>query len=83
MGNAWGISSKYWKADVRVCGPWSVTVELEAGGTEHANGEFCEIEVPNKIVITRKFDGHPFLGPRETTITYRLEPSPRYARNRA
>ncbi len=42
----------------------------------HADGEFCEIEFPDKIVMTRKFDRHPFQGPRETTITYRLEPSP-------
>ncbi len=26
--------------------------------------------------MTRKFDGHPFQGTRETTITYRFEPSP-------
>ena len=67
---------KDWKADVRVCGPWSVTVELVAGGTVQANGEFCEIDFPNKIIMTRKFDGHPFQGSRETTITYRFEPSP-------
>lgn len=67
---------KDWKADVRVCGPWSVNVEMADGNTASANGEFCEIDFPNKIVMTRKFDGHPFLGPRETTITYRLEPSP-------
>jgi len=24
--------------------------------------------------MTRNFDNHPFLGPRETTVTYRLEP---------
>ncbi len=67
---------KDWKADVRACGPWSVTVELADGNRVFANGEFCEIDFPNKIVMTRKFDGHPFLGQRETTITYRLEPSP-------
>jgi uncharacterized protein YndB with AHSA1/START domain len=67
---------KDWKAEVRACGPWSVTVEMEAGGTVHSNGEFCEIDFPNKIVMTRKFDAHPFQGQRETTITYHLEPSP-------
>jgi uncharacterized protein YndB with AHSA1/START domain len=67
---------KDWKAEVRACGPWSVAVEMVVGGTVHANGEFCEIDFPNKIVMTRKFDAHPFLGPRETTITYHLEPSP-------
>jgi uncharacterized protein YndB with AHSA1/START domain len=67
---------KDWKADVRALGPWSVTVKLADGNTVHAWGEFCEIDFPNKIVMTREFDGHPFLGSRETIITYRLEPSP-------
>jgi uncharacterized protein YndB with AHSA1/START domain len=62
-------------ADLRVCGAWSVAVELEAGGEVHADGEFCEIDFPRKLVMTRKFDGHPFQGTRETTITYRFEPS--------
>ena len=70
------VSSKDWKADLRVRGAWSVTVELEAGGEVHADGEFCEIDFPRKLVMTRKFDGHPFQGTRETTITYRFEPSP-------
>ena len=67
---------KDWKADLRIRGAWSVTVELEAGGEVHAEGEFCEIDFPRKLVMTRKFDGHPFQGTRETTITYRFEPSP-------
>jgi uncharacterized protein YndB with AHSA1/START domain len=67
---------KDWKADVRVCGPWCVTVELADGTLVHAWGEFCELDFPNKIVMTRRFDVHPFLGDRETTVTYRLEPSP-------
>jgi len=67
---------KDWKADLRVLGAWSVTVELEAGGEVLAGGEYCEIDFPRKLVMTRKFDGHPFQGTRETTITYRFEPSP-------
>jgi uncharacterized protein YndB with AHSA1/START domain len=46
---------KEWKADLRVCGPWSVAVETVDGGTVRAN---------------------TFQGTRETTITYRFEPSP-------
>jgi uncharacterized protein YndB with AHSA1/START domain len=65
-----------WKAGLRVRGAWSVTVKLKAGGEVHAEGEFCEIDFPRKLVMTRKFDGHPFQGTRETTISYRLEPSP-------
>jgi uncharacterized protein YndB with AHSA1/START domain len=67
---------KDWKADLRVCGAWSITVVLEAGGEVHSEGEFCEIDFPRKLVMTRKFDNHPFQGNRETTITYRFEPSP-------
>jgi uncharacterized protein YndB with AHSA1/START domain len=67
---------KDWKADLRVRGAWSVAVELEAGGEVHADGEFCEIDFPRKLVMTRKFDDHPFQGTRETTITYRFELAP-------
>jgi len=65
------------KADLRVCGPWSVTVALDDGTSVHAWGEFCEIDFPKKLVMTRRFDAHPFLGERETTITYRFEPTDR------
>jgi uncharacterized protein YndB with AHSA1/START domain len=67
---------KDWKADLRVGGRWSVTVELNDGKLVHAWGEFCELNAPNKLVMTRRFDAHPLLGERETTITYRFEPSP-------
>jgi uncharacterized protein YndB with AHSA1/START domain len=67
---------KDWNADLRACGPWSVTVQLADGNLVHSFGEFCELSFPNKIVMTRRFDAHPFLGDRETTITYRLESSP-------
>jgi Activator of Hsp90 ATPase homolog 1-like protein len=39
-------------------------------------GEFCDLAVPNRVMMTRRFDGNPLLGERETTLTYRLEPSP-------
>ncbi len=64
-----------WKAELRVQGPWSVTVELADGNLVHAWGEFCELDFPKKLVMTRRFDAHPFLGDRETTITYRFEPT--------
>jgi len=52
---------KDWKADVRVCGPWSVTVDLVDGTQVRAWGEFCELSFPNKLVMTRRFDAHHFL----------------------
>lgn len=64
-----------WKADLRVQGQWSVTVCLNDGSTNSGWGEFVEIEAPRKLVMTRVFKQHPFQGKRETTITYRLEPT--------
>jgi uncharacterized protein YndB with AHSA1/START domain len=65
-----------WQADLRVQGQWSVTIELADGKTARAWGEFCELDFPHKIVMTRRLEGHPFLGERETTITYHFDPIP-------
>jgi uncharacterized protein YndB with AHSA1/START domain len=74
----WGhpdfYSQEGWQADLHICGEWSVTVRFSNGTTNHGSGEFAEIDAPNKIVMTRRFEEHPLLGTRETTITYRLEP---------
>jgi uncharacterized protein YndB with AHSA1/START domain len=66
---------KEWHVDLRVCGAWSAVTELADGRLVRAVGEFSEVEFPRKVVYTRRFDGHPFLGERETTITYRFEPT--------
>jgi len=75
----WGHPDYYrwadWKADLKVCGRWSVKVVLTDGSTNGGSGEFAELDEPNKIVMTRRFDEHPLLGSRETTITYRMNPS--------
>lgn len=75
----WTIPGVYrlrdWKADLRTQGRWSVTVELNDGKQLNEWGEFCEVNVPNRIVMTRRFGANPLLGERETTLTYRLEPS--------
>jgi uncharacterized protein YndB with AHSA1/START domain len=74
----WGHPDFYrqtqWTAEIRPCGPWSVTVVLADGSTVVGTGEFAEVDEPRKIMMTRRFDRHPLLGTRETTITYRLEP---------
>ncbi len=76
----WTIPGVYrlkdWKADLSAQGRWSVTVELHDGKQLNEWGEVCELDVPNKIVMTRRFGANPLLGERETTLTYRLEPSP-------
>jgi uncharacterized protein YndB with AHSA1/START domain len=76
----WTIPGVYhledWKADLHVQGRWSITVELNDGKQLQEWGEFCELDIPNKIVMTRRFGGNPLLEERETTLTYRFEPSP-------
>ncbi len=76
----WGHPDFYrqtdWKADLQVCGQWSVKVRFTDGSTNGGSGEFAEIDAPRKLVMTRKFEKHPLQGARETTITYRLEPVP-------
>jgi len=76
----WTINGVYrlrdWRADLRPQGRWSVTVELHDGTQLNEWGEFCEVDAPSKIVMTRRFGANPLLGERETTLTYRLEPSP-------
>jgi uncharacterized protein YndB with AHSA1/START domain len=76
----WTIPGVYhlkdWQADLHAQGRWIVTVELHDGKQLNEWGEFCEVNVPNKIVMTRRFGANPLLGERETTLTYRFEPSP-------
>ena len=56
----WGHADFYrqmdWKADLRVCGQWSVTVRFADGSTNDGSSEFAEIDAPRKIVMTRKFE---------------------------
>jgi len=76
----WGHPDFYrmtdWSADLRVTGQWSVMVHLAGGGVNGGCGEFAEIEEPRKLVMTRRFESHPLLDTRETTITYRLDSIP-------
>lgn len=75
----WTIPGVYhlkdWHADLRVQGRWSVTVELNDCKQVREWGEFCYLDVPHEIVMTRRIGSHPLLGERETTLTYRFEPS--------
>jgi uncharacterized protein YndB with AHSA1/START domain len=75
----WGSADTYrvvnWTADLRVGGQWSLGVRLPDAKVLPASGEFIEIDKPNKIVQTRRYDwDHPTLGRRVTTVTYRLDP---------
>ena len=74
----WGHPDFYretdWIGELCVGGAWSVAVHLANGIINHATGEFAELDPPHKIVMTRRFEQHPSLGTRETTITYRLDP---------
>ncbi|MBZ9823252.1 SRPBCC domain-containing protein [Mesorhizobium sp. CA4] len=49
--------------------------EPPTGGRLPAGGEFLEIEMPRRIVQTRRYGwDHPALGREETTVAYLLEP---------
>ncbi len=75
----WGSPEFYvqsdWSADLQVCGQWSVTTRFPDGSTNGGSGEFVEIDEPRKLVMTGRFEKHPLQGGRETTITYRFEPT--------
>ena len=63
-----------WSADLRVGGGWNVIVETADGRRLPASGEFLEIEMPRRIVQTRRYDwDHTALGRKETTVAYLLE----------
>lgn len=74
----WGHPDFYrqtdWKADFRVRGQWSVVVRFKDGSTNGGSGEFAEIAAPRRLVMTRRFERHPLLDTRETTITHSLDP---------
>jgi uncharacterized protein YndB with AHSA1/START domain len=60
-----------WFSDLHIGGIWHVVTVL-AGGKKHpAGGEFLEIEMPHKIVFTRRYEwDFPRLYQRETKVTY-------------
>jgi uncharacterized protein YndB with AHSA1/START domain len=74
----WGHPDFYrqtnWKANLKVCGEWSVKVVFVDGDTNMGSGEFAEIDAARKLVMTRRFEKHPLQGAHEPTITYRLDP---------
>src|SRR5262250_2582119 len=61
------------KLDLRAQGQWSVLVQFNTGDTNKGWGEYCEIDRPSKLVMTRRFEKHPLLCHRETTLTYTFE----------
>jgi len=76
----WGSADTYrvtdWKAELRVGSPWSLVVRLPDGSALPASGRFLVIDYPRKIVRTQRYDWDcPGIGRRDTTITYRLDPS--------
>lgn len=77
----WGEKDVYkmtkWFADLRVGGIWHVVTVLADGRQHPAGGKFLEMDAPNKIVFTRKYEwDFPELGQRETTVTYLTDPLP-------
>jgi len=75
----WGSDDTYhvtdWKADLKVGGKWSLVVVRPDGMSFPASGEFLELDIPRKIVLTRRYDwAHPTLGNTLTKVTYLLKP---------
>ncbi|HUM11557.1 MAG TPA: SRPBCC family protein [Myxococcaceae bacterium] len=73
----WGSPEVYrmeeWSADLRVGGTWRVMVCMTGGPRFPASGEFLELDLPGRIVQTRRYHlDHPTLGRRDTTVTYAL-----------
>jgi uncharacterized protein YndB with AHSA1/START domain len=64
-----------WTSDLRVEGQWSTLVRFDNGDANKGWGEYREIDTPRKLVMTRRFEKHPLLDQRETTITFRFEPT--------
>jgi uncharacterized protein YndB with AHSA1/START domain len=67
---------KDWKADIKTGGKWSVMVEINGGTQVHEWGEYCEVDTPYKFIKTKQMDANPFVGQRQTTVTFYLAPSP-------
>jgi uncharacterized protein YndB with AHSA1/START domain len=73
----WGADDVYrttnWTADFRVGGTWRAEGRGADGKPFSVAGEFLEIDPPRKLVQTWRPD---WAGGHETTVTYRLEPTP-------
>jgi uncharacterized protein YndB with AHSA1/START domain len=63
-----------WTADLRVAGPWSAEVVWADAKVAPAEGEFCEVSRPGKLVMTRRFGNHLLMWTREMTMTHRIQP---------
>jgi uncharacterized protein YndB with AHSA1/START domain len=73
----WGHPEFYRQEGRRTCAFAASGVSpfvLPTGAQRRGSGEFAEIDAPRNLVMTRRFEKHPLLGARETTIAYRLEP---------
>ncbi len=75
----WGAPGVYrmrdWSSELRAGGTWRVLTVTADGRHLPASGEFLELDLPWKIVQTRRYEfDHPTLGRRDTTVTSLLEP---------
>lgn len=75
----WGSVETYvmrdWCVELRPGGSWRVLVCFADGRRLPASGKFLELDLPGKVVQTRRYEfDHPTLGHRETRVTYLFEP---------
>jgi len=68
------FDTREWSADVRVGGRWRAT-GVARGNPYTLEGEFLEVDPPNKLVQTWRTVGAPGPAGAETTVAYHLEPT--------
>jgi uncharacterized protein YndB with AHSA1/START domain len=71
----WGSTETYvmrdWCVELRPGGSWRVLVCFPDGRRLPASGNFLELDLPEKVVQTRRYEfDHPTLGRRETRVSY-------------
>jgi uncharacterized protein YndB with AHSA1/START domain len=75
----WGSLDAYvmrdWCVELRPGGSWRVLVCFADGRRLPASGHFLELDLPEKVVQTRRYEfDHPTLGRRETRVSYLFAP---------
>ena len=75
----WGSLDTYvmrdWCSELHPGGSWRVLVCSTDGRRLAASGNFLELELPERVVQTRRYEfDHPTLGRRETRVTYLFAP---------
>ncbi|PJJ76306.1 activator of Hsp90 ATPase-like protein [Thermoflavifilum aggregans] len=66
---------KDWQSNTVVGGKWSVTVMINNGNIVHEWGEYCVVNPPQIFMKTKQMNNNPFVGERQTYVTFCFIPS--------